>query len=305
MRDEIVPNSTVPPELVREVDRLLDDLSRTVWPNTPERAARRSAAASSLRDLGLDGAHAIQAIYKADTAHALNVTRSLRRSLPLAAAGWFAALLLPYYVPQIALPVVFLVAAGTLVGGLAFSLRYGFALRGPKHRVRILHAIWHVIALSDKRTIPILMDIGPAVGNLPIGGEIGRALIALLRTVDEEDEHLFTGEFRAQINAHISPWSAAGDGFRISAIHALRSVGDAESLAILERVAREDFPSHVRAAARQCLPALRHRLTLQGETLLRAAAAPARADGLLRAAGGPAASRSEGLLRAAVEEGRG
>src|SRR5438045_698349 len=91
--------SAVNPELVREVDRLLEELSRPIRPCDTAGARRRAAAERELSALGIEGALAIQAIYRTSVASQQEALRSLLRFLP-----WFISIAILTFLTYFAFP---------------------------------------------------------------------------------------------------------------------------------------------------------------------------------------------------------
>lgn len=99
------------------------------------------------------------------------------------------------------------------------------------------------------------------------------------------------------------PMSSSSDtaAFVLSTLRTLEQIGGEESLPYVERLAkrraRSPWQRQIQDAARECLPALRHRLEVAGTTLVRPADSPAGAEALLRPAGSGERSDSDQLLR--------
>jgi hypothetical protein len=168
-----------------------------------------------------------------------------------------------------------------------------------------------ILDVENKRAIPLLLDVRRLTGaKVAMARQVTDALTRLLPTLQASDASLLTAEHRHQLNkvlALCGPRFSAlfihDCDFIVAILKALQQIGDHASLSHVELLARTSRDPRIREAAEVCLPFLKQRATLQGQTLLHPSSRPEPNAGLLlRPAGNGVASEQDQLLRADLSE---
>jgi len=290
MQSESVTTARVTPETVQTVERLLDDLRHA----EPE---RRQAARDALHALGPDAALAIREMCRPklrDTLYELWAETDFPHWILVAI---FVAMVPPLLHLRVASLVLFLVAAAAVIA-VKWRIRKS-ALR--EVRARKLQGVLYLLKLSDKRIVPVLLDLQTLVPNLPDDLDIIPALNRLLPTLEEQDARFLSPRHRAQLNRVLSRSGGSSENVdhRIAVLKALLRVGDRSSIPAVKRLAYARTDSHFRETACCCLEQLERRGAAQDQILLRPLSTSKEPENLLRAAGSAQAADPEALLRAA------
>lgn len=288
MQSDSVTTTSVAPETIQAVERLLDEL-RHAGPDG------RRTARKQLNAMGFDAAPAIREICRP----------TLRdRIYELCAESDFPYWLLVAISAAMIPPLHQFRAAGlfVLLGAAAAVLyarwRIGrSALR--EVRARKLEGLRYVLKLNDKRIVPILLDLQELVTNRPDDLDFLPALNRLLPTLEEQDSFILSPRHRAGLNRVLlgSVGGAADVDHRIAVLKALLRVGDTSFIPAVRRLAYARADSHFRETACCCLEHLERRGAVPGQILLRPLPASTEPDALLRSVGGNPDSGEEGLLR--------
>jgi hypothetical protein len=157
-----------------------------------------------------------------------------------------------------------------------------------------------LLRVSDKRSIPTLMDLQAYLIDTDQKWQIRRRITDLLPTLCSSDSEIIPSQYLNRLAESInSRWSDRGDvQFAVAALKACQLFGDEHTTPIVFRLARSARNDQIRQAARECLPGLlaRRQRLRTGSGLLRPANPLAECEKLLRASAPSRAPHAQ-LLR--------
>ena len=289
MQSDPVTTSSVTPAAIQVVERLLDDLMHAK-PN------RRQAARSELDAMGIDASLAIREICRPtlqDRIYELCAETDFPHWI---LAAIFAAMIPPLFQLHAPSLVMLLIAAAAVLFAKWCMRRSAFS----ETRARKLQGVRYIIKLTDKRIVPILLDLQTLVTNLTDDLDIIPVLNRLLPTLEEHDACILSPRHRSKLNRVLlrSADSAVDVDHRIAVLKALLRVGDNSAIPAVRRLAYARTESHFRETACCCLEQLERRGVAHDQILLRPISPANEPDDLLRAAAGATDTDQDGLLRA-------
>lgn len=292
MRSDFVTTGGVSPDTVQAVAGHLDGLRHA-------ELDRRQEAGDGLEGLGVEAALAIREICRSTAADHIYELWAETDFPHWILVAIFAAMIPPMLHLQ----------GGSLALLLALAVAVIFAKwrirKSPLRQVRArkLQGVRYVLRMTDRRIVPVLLDLQTLMRNLPDELDIIPALNRLLPTLEEQDACILSPRHRARLNG-ILLHSAAGPSnvdHRIAVLKALLTVGDRSSIPAVRRLAFARTESHFRETACICLQQLERRGTVQAQLLLRPLTPARESDDLLRSATARASEAApEALLRSAT-----